>query len=481
MGKQALVIGGSIAGLLTARVLAEHFEQVSIIERDYLYDRPIGRKGTPQSRHPHILLASGAAVLAELFPGLIAGMRAGGAIPMDASDDLRWFHYGVWKAREKIGITLYLTNRMVLETAIRSRVRAWTNIEILDDRDAVGLLADAASERVIGLKCQRKGQTESEPMEADLVVDCSGRGSRTPRWLTDIGFPRVPETEVRMNVGYASRVYRLPRTFDLSRLPIAVYPKPPGSRRMGIMFTIDDKTLMVLLGGWCRDYPPTDAEGFAKFAESLPVPEFHELLEEAKPAPAIHTHQVPSDLWRRYDRMSRFPDGYLVIGDALCSFNPVYGQGMSVAALEVQELQKWLENERKSGRGVARRGSGRKLQRRLAKAIAIPWLLATVEDLRYPNVPGRRRFGLSILQWYVGHVLELSSTNPEVLRRFMLVMNLLRGPGVLLVPYVMMMVLWHSIRGRPSASRRRPAPPGSKEGPRVREIETLESTTESRA
>ncbi len=450
LGKRAVVIGGSVAGMLTARVLAEHFERVSIIERDYLYDRPIGRKGAPQYRHSHILLASGAAVLKELFPELGADMRRAGAVPVDASKDLRWFHFGVWKARVKSGITFYLTNRMIFEAALRRRVRSWANIEILDDRDTVGLLVNEAGDRITGVKFQRKGEDSIESIEADLVVDASGRGSRSPRWLEGLGFARVEETEIRMSIGYASRVYRLPRNFDLSRLPLAVFPKPPETHRMGLMFTIDDKTLMVTLGGWCRDYPPTDPDGFAEFARSLPVPDFVSLLDEAKPAPAIHSHLVPSDLRRRYEKMSRFPDGYLVLGDALCSFNPIYGQGMSAAALEVKSLQRWLEGQQRRGRGVAQRGAGRRLQREIVRALYVPWLLSTIEDLRFPEVPGRRPFGLSILQWYIGNVLELSATHPEILRRFMLVMNLLAGPAVLLVPQVIFAVFWHSLRGRPT-------------------------------
>ncbi len=378
-------------------------------------------------------------------------MQSAGAVPVDASEDLRWFHFGVWKARYKSGITFYLTNRMVFEATLRRRVRVWSNIEVLDDHDVVGLVVNDAGDQITGLKYQRKGEDLVRSLEADLVVDASGRGSRSPRWLTELGFPRVEETEVRMNVGYASRVYRLPRDYDFSRLPLAVFAKPPETRRMGIMFTIDNKTLMVILGGWCRDYPPTEPNGFVEFARSLPVPDFAQLLEEAKPAPAIHSHLVPSNLRRRYEKMSRFPDGYLVLGDALCSFNPIYGQGMSAAALEVKNLQAWLEKQRKRGRGVAQRGAGRRLQREIVRALSVPWRLSTLEDLRFPEVQGRRPFGISILQWYIGHVLELSATHPEILRRFMLVMNLIAGPAVLLVPQVILAVIWHSLRGRPNA------------------------------
>lgn len=446
--KRALVIGGSIAGLLAARALAEHFEQVFIIERDPLPEQPTGRKGTPQANHGHILLAAGAAVIAELFPDLAANMNSAGAIPVDASRDLRWFHYGVWKARSEIGVTLYLTNRIRFESAIRSRVRSWPNIEALDSRDVIGLVSDQAGARVRGVQCRLKGTKSTEILEADLVVDCSGRGSRLPRWLAEIGFPRVKETEIKMRVGYASRVYHLPPTFDRSRLPLAVYPRAPETRRMGIMFTTDDKHLRVLLGGWCRDYPPTDPRGFASFADSLPVSEFGALLTEAKPTQEIHAHHVPSGLRRHYEQMSCFPDGYLVLGDALCSFNPIYGQGMTVAALEVKALRNWLRKRR--GRCTLTRGSGRQLQRQISRVLFVPWLLTTVEDLRFPQVIGRRPFGLSIVQRYIGHILELSAVSPKILRRFMLVMNLLAGPRILLAPQVILAVLWHSLRGKPT-------------------------------
>ncbi|MEZ4379713.1 MAG: hypothetical protein R3A79_00075 [Nannocystaceae bacterium] len=457
LGKRAIVIGGSVTGLLAARVLADFFEKVVIVERDYLYDRPIGRKGVPQARHSHILLAAGASVIGELLPEILDDMQAAGAIPVDASKDLRWFHYGVWKARKDSGITLYLTNRMVLETAIRAQVRRWTNIEILDERDIINLEVNRSGERVVGVRCEHKG--EPTLLEADLVIDASGRGSRSPRWLSDAGFSRVEETEVRMSIGYASRVYRMPRSFPVERLPLAVFPKPPESRRMGILFTIDEKILMVTLGGWCRDYPPTQHEGFVEFARSLPVDDFQALLDEAKPAPAIHPHLVPSNLRRRYERMRRFPDGYVVLGDALCSFNPIYGQGMSAAALEVKALQSWLERARARGHGVYARGAGRQLQRRVAREIRLPWLLATTEDFRFPETTGRRPFGLAFLQWYIGHILELSATHPEILRRFMLVMNLLSGPLVLLTPSIILTVLVHSLRGRPSAALGKSEPP----------------------
>ena len=451
LGEHAIVIGGSVSGILAARVLSDHFERVSVVERDFLNARPIGRKGTPQARHFHLLLAAGAAVVRDLFPELAADMPAAGALPVDSAKDLRWFHFGVWKARVESGITLYLCNRMVLETAMRAELRRRANVEIVDDCDVVGLICE--DQRITGIRCQRKGQEEgeAEALHADLVVDASGRGTRSPRWLADVGLPRVRESEVRVNVGYASRVYRMPRSFPSERLPLAVFPKPPESGRLGVMVSVDGGVLMVTLGGVCRDYPPTNNEGFVEFARSLPIDEFSILLNEAKPAPAIHGYQVPSNLRRHYDRMPGYPDGYLVVGDALCSFNPIYGQGMSAAALQVQAIQRALGRLRASGRSLRARGLGRRIQRQVARTLSLPWLLATAEDFRFAGVTGPRPFGLPIIQWYVSHILQLSATHPEIARRFVRVLNLLAGPTILFTPSIVFAVLWHTIRGRPNA------------------------------
>lgn len=454
IANRAVVIGGSVAGIIAARMLSDYFARVFLIERDYIHDRPVSRKGAPQARHGHILLASGARVIGALFPEIAADMPGAGCHEVDAGEDLRWFHFGVWKKRVAVGVRLFLVNRMTFEHALRRQLARRANVEVLDDTEVLGYEQDATGRRIIGVRCQQRGVGSSKVVSGDLVIDASGRGSRTPRWLTEIGFPRVTESEVKVQVGYASRVYRLPRELDMSRLPMAAFPKPPETRRMGVMYPMGEGVLMATIGGWCRDHPPATDEGFLEFARTLPTPEFAALLEECKPAPAVHAHLVPSSLRHHYERMRRWPEGLVVIGDALCSFNPIYGQGMSVCALEVDALGRALARLRGQRRPLGRAGVARRLQRRVGRALFVPWLMAACEDLRYPEVAGARPFGLAVLQWYVAQVLELSGSNEAVLRRFMMVMNLVAGPIALLAPQVLVAVLLHSLRRRSSAAAR---------------------------
>lgn len=448
VGERAVVIGASVTGLLAARALSDHFERVVVIERDYLHDRPVGRKGVPQARHGHIFLAGGAAVVAELFPEIAAESEAAGLHPVDAGSGIRWFHFGVWKARSTTGVVFYLVNRMLFEHALRRQLSRRTNVEIVDDADVLGFEYAAAEGRIVGVRVQRRDGDAPEVFASELVVDASGRGSRTPRWLAELGFPKVEETEVKMAVAYASRVYRLPRDFALDRLPMAAFPRPPQTRRMGVMYTTGEGVLMVTLGGWCRDHPPAKDEGYLEFARTLPVPDFAEVLEECKPAPAVHPHQVPSSLRHRYERMGRWPEGLVVAGDALCSFNPIYGQGMSVGALEVAALAKALARLKGRREVFGRPGTARRLQRRMARQVTVPWLMAACEDLRYPEVVGRRPLGFGLLQWYVAQVLELSGSNEAVLRSFSRVMNLVAGPQILFAPAIVLAVIVHALRRR---------------------------------
>lgn len=453
LGKRAVVLGGSIAGMLAARVLSDHFAHVVILERDYLHDRPVSRKGVPQARQGHVLLQAGAKIIGELFPEIGDDMDGAGARGCDAAKELHWFHFGVYKAKINSGIRIYLLNRMLFEGVLRRQLRRRANVEFIDEADVLGLEMDADKTRVVGVRYAPRREEGERLATGDLVIDASGRGSRTPRWLSEAGYPRVVESEVKVGVAYASRVYRVPRDVPEADLRRAAFPKPPETRRFGVMYPMGDGVLMVTLAGWLRDHPPTKDEGFTAFARSLPTPEFGEVLGRCKPAPAIHGHQIPSSLRRRYEAMERWPEGLVVLGDALCSFNPTYAQGISVAALEVERLRRRLEVTGRRRRSIRSPGLARRIQRDVAGALMVPWLMASCEDLRFPQVVGHRPFWLPLIQWYVARVLELSATHGGVLRRFLLIMNLLRGPTVLMAPTVIFAVLIQGIR---RARMRRP-------------------------
>ena len=390
-GGSAIVIGGSIAGLLATRALSEHFSSVTLIERDRFPEGPGFRKGLPQMRHVHVLLKQGERVIDHYFPGLLADLIAGGAYLIDMGGDLRWFNFGNWKTRFRSEMDFFCQSRGFLEWKIRQRVASLDGVRMLDDCDVAGYTLDTTG-RISGVKIHRARGTE-EQLEAELVVDASGRGSRTPQWLDRLDFGTPTETEVGVDIGYASRFYRRPEKTPGDWTGLMIYPKPPGTR-LGVLFPVEDNRWMVTLVGWFGDHPPIDDRGFLEFAASLPVPDLYRAIKDAEPISPIAGHRFPSNRRRHYERMQRFPEGLVVLGDALCSFNPIYGQGMTTGALGVRLLDDSLHEQRRLG-GPGKFGNfSQRFQRKIARLIDSPWLLTTTEDFRSSRTVGRRACGL---------------------------------------------------------------------------------------
>lgn len=432
---KAVVIGGSMAGLLTARVLSEHFSKVTLIERDGLAMSPDPRKGVPQGRHVHVLLHSGIQVIEHLFPDLLSSLAESGLIVRsDVSRDFRWRHFGVWKARFNSGIDIVFIYRPSFEFHVASRVAALENVDVVSDAEACGLTALLDRGRITGVKIRRADGEPEEALPADLVVDASGRGSQTPKWLREIGLSGVTEDRVEVNVGYASRVYARAKNPSES-LPLFVLPRAPQTRG-GAVFPIEGNRWMVTLAGWVSDYPPSDENDFLEFARSLDVPDIYQCLKSSVPQSPVSVHKFPANVWRRYDKQSDLPDSLLVIGDAMCSFNPVYAQGMTVAALEAIALGRLLR-ERWTSPSTSN-GVSQAFFRLATRLISNPWLLATGEDLRYPDVDGHRSAKSWLFHRYGGAIHTATSTDERVARQFYRVMSLaapvssLFAPGIVL-------------------------------------------------
>lgn len=445
-GRRAAVIGGSIAGLLAARVLSDHFDEVTVIERDPLPRGAVERKGVPQSRHAHALLARGLDVLDQLFPGILEDLAREGAERVDFGTDIRWQYFGTWKLRFPSGIVCLFQSRALLEAAVRRRVLALPNVRVRDACRVDGLLSAPASGRVGGLRLTASGGAE-EVIPADLVVDASGRGSRTPGWLEALGYEAPEESAVKVHVGYASRVYRRPAPLPLTdpdHRPwkvLYIIGTPPGSRSLGLLFPIEGNRWQVTLAGLLRDYPPDDEAGFLEYARRLPSDELYRVIKSAEPLSDIVNHRFPAHLRRRYERMARMPDGLVVMGDALCSFNPIYGQGMTTGALAALTLGRCLRDQRKArGPGVID-GLTPMFQSEVAGVIETPWRLATGEDLRFPEVEGERSRSLPLMNWYVAQVHALCGYDPEVMARFYRVQHMLTDPRALFHPRIALAVI----------------------------------------
>lgn len=451
MHEHAIVIGGSMAGLLTARVLSDHFARVTLIERDRFGDGPESRKGQPQTRHLHGLLAHGAAIMQRYFPGLLDDLREGGAFVGDMAESMRWYVNGGYRTRFSSGLIASTMSRPFLEWQIRRRVLALPNLTARDACSVEGLLTTEDRSRVIGVRLAGGAGAAPETLHADLVVDASGRGAATPRWLQTLGYEAPEESALRVNVGYTTRIYRrdsnAPGAWDW----VFVTPVAPRERRLGGAFPIEGERWIVTMSGWFGDHGPSDEQGFLDYARSLPAPDIYQIVSNNEALSEISTYKFVSNLRRRYERLKRFPEGYLVLGDAICSFNPVYGQGMTSAAMQVAALDALLSERRARG-GL--HGIATLFFRRAANVIDIPWQLAVGEDYRFPEAEGKRPAGTDLINGYVSLVHQASHHDPVVCNAFLHVMNLLKPPTSLMAPAIMLRVFKHQLLMQQSEGKR---------------------------
>lgn len=432
--EHAIVIGGGVAGLLAARVLADHFAKVTLIERDRAIGRE-ARKGVPQGHHVHGLLAKGQEILAQLFPDLIPALIAGGAVQADMGLDFRWHHHGVWKTRFDSGISVSLFTRPYLEWQIAERVAALPNVHVVSA--AVDQLAAAADRNhVIGVRLRPQSGGDAVVL-ADLIVDATGRGSQMPQWLEAIGYRRPAESTVSVNVSYASRLYRAPAGHrDWKALLIS--PHAPFKRSAGV-FCVEGGRYLVSLAGLHGERPPTDEAGYLDYARSLEVPEVYRTIADAEPLTSIATHRFPTNLRRHYERLQDFPERVLVIGDAFCSFNPIYGQGMTVSALDAMALADMLSEQANRSDDIA--GLPGRFHNTISKIVDTPWRLSTGEDFRHAEAIGRRPRGTALLHRYTGQLHRKSACDAALALSFYRVMHMIDPPMALFRPSVVARVL----------------------------------------
>lgn len=436
-GTHAVVLGASIAGLAASRVLADHYARVTLVERDRLPTEPVARAGIPQGRHIHVLLSSGRTILNRLFPGLEEALGGAGAPLLDGADDLAWLTPAGWAVRFPSRYVGHVATRPLLEWAVRQRLAAHPGIAIREGQVAVGLLATEDRRRVRGVRLRPRERGDEAPPEslvADLVVDATGRGSRTARWLRDLGYAEPPRAEIDAFLGYASRLYRLTAVPDRPWQGLYIQPNLPADLRIGVLMRVEREAWMCTLGGYARDYPPTDEAGFLAFARGLRAPDLAGAIEDAEPLTPPVANRSSTNVWHRYDQLARWPEGLLALGDAACAFNPVYGQGMSVAAKGAMVLDACLREQRGRAHGDGT-GLAREFQRKLAGTIRPVWSIATSTDLRVPGVEGARANRAErFLTWYVDRVVALSTSDITARRLLLAVQNLDRSPALLLHP-----------------------------------------------
>jgi 2-polyprenyl-6-methoxyphenol hydroxylase-like FAD-dependent oxidoreductase len=443
VGQQAVVVGASIAGVLAARVLSDAYERVTIVERDRLPGVGQGRKAVPQGSHAHVMLASGQRAIEELLPGITEELLAAGARSGKALREIRLVVAGHPITREAHGADVLLASRPLIEGHIRRRVLALPNVTVREHRNVVGLLTSSEGHRVTGVRLRDVGGDDGgEGLDADLVVSASGRAGRLPALLEALGYPRPTEDRLAVDLLYASRRVRL-RPGALGRDKLIGIGARPGLPRGLWLIAQEDHWILTAFGYGAEHHPPVDEDGYLAFVATVAPADVLAAIREAERLGKPVTHGFPANQRRRYERLNRFPDGLLVLGDAISSFNPLYGQGMSVAALEAIELRRCLQ------RGDHR--LARRFFRAAGTIVDQAWDMAVGGDLALPEIPGDRPLSLRIANAYVERLLRVAEHDPIVAQAFGDVSDLLAPSREVLKPRVLWRVAHGSLRRRSAA------------------------------
>ncbi|MGW5454462.1 NAD(P)/FAD-dependent oxidoreductase [Nocardia sp. NPDC003979] len=423
--QHALVIGAGVAGLLAARVLAERFDRVTVVERDELDAKETVRRGVPQAWHLHGLLDRGRRIMEELYPGFTVEAVADGATVAEVLVGTRWYVGGSRLAAGATGLTSLIATRSLLETVLRRRTLRMRGIELLTRTTVQGLIGDTQRVRAVRVT----GPAGEQTLAADLIVDASGRGSRIALWLTAIGAEPPDEERLEVDLGYASRFFRhRPGQLD-GQASVIVSTGADG--RGGGAVRVEGDRWHVTLAGMLGDHPPTDEQGFRAYAASLSAPDIHTIVAGSDPLGEPVPYRFRTAVRRRFDRQSAAPAGLLVLGDAQCAFNPLYAQGMTVAALQAAALRGSLDADDLPARFYAA----------AADAVAVAWQLAAGSDLRNPGVEGRRTLRTRLTDVFVTRVQRVAHHDPRVARTFLRVAHLVDPPAALTAPGTLRRIL----------------------------------------
>lgn len=435
--QRSIVIGGSIAGLLTARVLSDYCDEVIILERDQFPQVPASRGGVPQDRHGHLLMARGQQIIEKYLPQIREDFQAN--LPrIRWGLDTRVLMSGGWMKIADTGIRTYACSRLWLEHTMRQHILQLPNVTARENARVTDLTLDASGAAITGL-CYAQGK-QQHSLTADLVVDASGKRSKAADWLAALGFGTVETTTIDPYMGYATRWYQKPQHFSEDWKLYISYAQPEnGLYRSGAIVEVEDNKWLVILGGTNKDYAPTDEAGYAEFLQSLAAPKLYDYLRMADPISPIYGYRQTANHWRHYEKMPRFPQRFIALGDAVCSFNPVYAQGMSVSALEADLLNDCLQR----ADGDAAGDFAKQFQAHLATVVSEAWNLSAVADALLPEATGSKPNRLVLWgQRYITKLTELMPYDADVSGRFLSIMHMLGSPTSLFHPQV----LWRFAR-----------------------------------
>ena len=435
MDDTVVVIGAGIAGLAAARVLSTRCPRVIVLDRDTLPDDPAPRRGVPQGSQPHILLVAGQRELEGLFPGLAAELVAVGGTRFDTGVGLCTYRYGRRWPAAPTGMEMVSVTRPQLEAVLRRRVVELPGVTVRDGVAVAGLTGSAGG--VTGVVLDT-----GETLGAALVVDCSGRGARSDRWLAALGLPTPDQVEIKVGVSYSTRLYRRKPDDLPGWRAVFTLPTAPAQKMSGVALPVEGDRWLVSIGGWHLTDPPTDVAAFERCARELPDPAVATLIAQAEPLGDVTVTKFPASRRRLFERLPAPPAGYVALGDAICSVNPTYGQGMTCAARQATAL----------GAAVDRHGAdpAREFYAAAATIVETPWRFAAGADFGYPETAGPQPSGQRFRTWYSRRIAWASQVDPGVNATFSRVQHLVDPPEVLKRPRFVLRVLRAARRRRRS-------------------------------
>ena len=459
---KAVVVGASLGGLCAARVLADHFDSVTLVERDELPRGSADRPGVPQGHHVHALLARGMTELEALFPGFRRRARERGALELDMGTTAAFFRSHGWARRQRFGIDLLLASRRLIESVVREKCLALPGVHLVEQTAATGLRTtrDGQRLRVTGIRAENRKTRDPVEIDADLVVDASGRGSKAPEWVRALGLSPPADTVVDGRAVYCTRWYRAP-----DRVPeswwwrsIAIEPRPPDDLYAAVLIPVEDRQWIVTAAGISGRDLPSDPEGFTAALRWVRSPLIADAVALAEPISPVYRNRSMSSRLRHYESWRQRLDGFVAVAEAACAFNPIYGQGMTTSAICARVLEEEIARSGPTHPDLAVR-----FFRSQARAQSDPWALATGADLRFPGTVGKRPFGAALIGGYMSELFPATSDDSLVHFRLFEVLQMLRPLSAVFAPSIVARVARSAIRrrlrGHEATARLAPSPP----------------------
>jgi 2-polyprenyl-6-methoxyphenol hydroxylase-like FAD-dependent oxidoreductase len=435
LGKRAVVVGAGIGGLSMAGALAKHFEQVEILERDRLTATVSSRSGTPQDRHPHGLLAGGLQALGEIFPGFESDLAEAGAVSVKVAEEIQYERPDVGALPHRdFGMSLLCASRPLIELVLRRRTQAIANIVLHQECRATEIVLVAGATAVRGIQFEA-ASGHSEILETDLVVDASGRGALTRALLDTVNSEQPEVTEVGVHLSYATALVEIPANAPPEWKLVLTLPNPPTLALNAVLLPIEGGRWIILIANRGAATRLETWDSFLEASRALITPTLYNALRYAKPPHGIRHYAFPASLWRHFEGLVHLPRGVLPIADALCRFNPIYGQGMSVAAQQARLLRNVLRRAASEPDPIMAAQAG--FMAEVASVLETPWTMSTSADLAFPGTRGERPEKFEEARQFEADLFRAVVVDPVVHRAMMEVGQLLQPQSLLQQPDIM--------------------------------------------